>query len=190
MNHSTRLAQLSSSKASERLSDAALYLRWLEQCWTHHRAAKVVRVRDPGAFLSGSAQLGEDGAFKVVYLLRDHEQVISSRLSLRAFRRQGYFNPTGGPAGVAQAVCRAVDAMTRLSTRVSPLVYRLCSYASVLQSPVANLCGLYAWLGLGSHVPSSVISAMDACKLGNSTATTGKQQEELRPHPVTRDTGG
>ena len=154
------------TKGSRSIDDAGAYMDWLHRCWSSHRAAKVVRIRDPAA-LRAERQV-DDARFRVVHLIRDPNKVVASRLSLHAFTRRGHFNPEGGAEGVVRATCRAMNAMVRMP--LLPSALRRYDYEEVLSAPTAFLSDLYAWLGLESDLPPSVLRMVRQCRLGNNTA--------------------
>ena len=151
------------TKRPRSLDDGDAYVDWLHCCWSSHRAAKVVRIRDPAA-LSTAPQV-DDAQFKIVHLVRDPTKVIASRLSLETFTRRGFFNPEGGAEGVVRATCRAMNAMVRAP--LLPSALRRYEYEEVLRSPTAFLSDLYAWLGLEGGLPPSVLRMVTQCRLGN-----------------------
>ena len=154
------------TKGPRSIDDAGAYMDYLRRCWSSHRAAKVVRIRDPAALRAERQE--DDARFRVVHLIRDPNKVVASRLSLHAFTRRGEFNPEGGAEGVVRATCRAMNAMVRMPPLPSAL--RRYDYEEVLRAPTAFLSDLYAWLGLESGLPPSVLRMVRQCRLGNNTA--------------------
>jgi hypothetical protein len=157
----------------ERLSmgPEGLYLRWLTQCWNTHRAAKVIRISDPGFV----RVVPRDASFKVLHLLRSPEEVVASRLTLKAFAHSRYFNAGGGRHGVVAAVCRSMSAMIKAGQGLPPTVYRILTYRALAETPHKVLPGLYSWMGLGAAVPASVKSFAHQCVLGaRSTKPKGQ----------------
>ena len=154
-------------KGPRSIDFAGAYIDYLRRCWSSHRAAKVVRIRDPAA-LRAERQV-DDARFRVVHLIRDPIQVVASRLSLHVFTRRGEFNPEGGAEGVVRATCRAMNAMVRMPPL--PSTFRRYDYEEVLSAPIAFLSDLYAWLGLESGLPPSVLRMVRQCRLGNNSGT-------------------
>lgn len=147
---------------------SSLYLSWLRTCWGSHRAAKVVRIRDPAALVQLALT---KPPIRIVHLTRDPVAVILSRQSIGIFNGssgRNYFNPLGGPKGVVGAVCRAVVAMQNVKTLPSTVLHQY-SYEAVLREPLAFLRNLYAWLGFSERIPTSVRHMIGQCRLGNKT---------------------
>ena len=163
------------------------YLGWMRRCWSSHRAAKVIRIREPAA-LSALMSLGDE-RLKIIHLTRDPERVVASRLSLRAFMRRGYFNPRGGHNGVVRATCDGMNAMAAADMVVAPSELQRYEYEELLSSPFEFLRRLYSWLGLDVTIPESVMCMARQCRLGNQTGPALAKRRRFRVCELAPATG-
>lgn len=163
------------------------YLGWMRRCWSSHRAAKVIRIREPAA-LSALMSLGDE-RLKIVHLTRDPERVVASRLSLRSFMRRGYFNPSGDQDGVVRATCDGMNAMAPAGMAVAPSELQRYEYEELLSSPFEFLRRLYSWLGLDVTIPESVMRMARQCRLGNQTGPALAKRRRFRVCELAPATG-